>query len=122
NDVQDHLHSDSIMDRPTSRDQFAPVASAYLSSDAHKRPDEIAAVVEQFDIGSGWALDVGTGAGHLAYELARHTEGVVAFDLTPEMLKVVQAEAANLSLANISLVQGEAEHMPFKDGTFSGVG
>lgn len=110
------------MDRPSSRDQFAPVASAYLSSDAHKRPDEIAAILDEYDVGSGWALDVGTGAGHLAYELARRIQGVVAFDLTPEMLSIVRGEAASLALSNISLVQGDAERMPFADNLFSGVG
>jgi len=105
----------------SSREQFAPVAAAYLTSDAHARPDEIGEIVSEFVTQPGRFLDVGTGAGHMAFALAPKATSVVAFDLTPEMLDVVAEEAERRSLTNIQTCQGLAEHMPFADESFDGV-
>lgn len=64
-------------------------------------------------------LDVGCGTGaviellHSAYPSARCT-GV---DLTPDMIAVAQAKA----LPNCSFVVGDAEDLPFEDGSFDAV-
>jgi ubiquinone/menaquinone biosynthesis C-methylase UbiE len=46
-------------------------------------------------------------------------EGAVSgIDMTPEMLAKARAGAAELGLENVSYVEGEAESLPFADGSF----
>jgi len=63
-------------------------------------------------------LDVATGTGTVAAELARRTGcSVVGLDQSEEML----AEARRRVPARVALVQGDAEHLPFPDACFDGL-
>ncbi len=42
----------------------------------------------------------------------------MALDLTPSMLRQVEAEATRRGLGNVSTVQAAAEEIPFEDGSF----
>ncbi len=60
------------------------------------------------------ALDVGTGAGALAFALAPLVREVVAVDFVPELL----AEARRRAPANVVLVEADATQLPFEDASF----
>jgi ubiquinone/menaquinone biosynthesis C-methylase UbiE len=60
------------------------------------------------------ALDVGTGAGALAFALAPHVREVVAVDSDPAMLAQARAAAP----ANVEVVEGDAQHLPFESFSF----
>lgn len=107
--------------RPSARDQFGPVAETYLTSAVHASSDALAELVALVNPNGGKVLDVGTGAGHAAYAFAPHVDAVVAFDMTPEMLAVVERESAAKGLANISIQQGDALDLPFGGRAFEGV-
>ena len=63
-------------------------------------------------------LDVATGTGMVAAELRRRADcTVVALDQSPEMLAAARARFANAG-ARVELVQGQAEELPFADGSF----
>jgi len=64
------------------------------------------------------ALDVGAGAGALAFALAPLVREVVAVDLVPELL----AEARKRAPANVELVQADATALPFETASFDLVG
>lgn len=102
-----------------ARGQFGPVAEKYLTSQAHAQPDEINKVLDQMGLTDGVALDVGTGAGHLAYALAERVDQVVAVDITPEMLELVRQQAEKRGLGNISTRLAPAEDMGFADESVS---
>jgi SAM-dependent methyltransferase len=55
------------------------------------------------------ALDVGAGTGALAYALAPLVREVVAVDSDPEMAERARLDAP----ANVEVVVGDAEHLPF---------
>ncbi len=110
-----------MLDKTSSQEQFGAVAAAYLTSKAHDRPAELAATLDRCAIKGGRVLDIGTGAGHMAFALSPRVDAVVAFDLTPAMLAVVEAEAKVRGLANISASLGDAESLPYEAGTFDGV-
>jgi demethylmenaquinone methyltransferase/2-methoxy-6-polyprenyl-1,4-benzoquinol methylase len=73
---------------------------------------------------NGRYLDVATGTGDLALAVSRARPGaeVIGLDLNREMLVVGQAKAgAAAEGRHISLVQGDAFHLPFGDDSFDGV-
>lgn len=85
---------------------FAPWASCLVRS-ADPRPGER-------------ALDVGCGTGIVARAVAPRvgtTGKVVGLDLNPNMLSVARAAAAREGLA-IEWRQGQAEELPFPDGSY----
>ena len=102
--------------------QFGPQASAYLASQVHAQGADLAAIAaivrERVAAGLGVrTLDLGCGGGHVAYAAAEQGASVVAYDLSPEMLAVVAAEAARRGLP-IATVQGAAERLEFADAAF----
>jgi ubiquinone/menaquinone biosynthesis C-methylase UbiE len=105
----------------TVRTQFDPRAQAYLSSAVHSAgPDlERAKVLVSGAVPSAArALDIGCGAGHLSFALAPHVARMVALDPSPSMLAAVSKAAAVKGLAGIETRQGNAESLPFDDGSF----
>jgi demethylmenaquinone methyltransferase/2-methoxy-6-polyprenyl-1,4-benzoquinol methylase len=76
-------------------------------------------LVSRLDVGSeDTLLDVATGTGAVAAELARETGcSVVGLDQSAEML----AEAGRRVPPRVSLVRGDAEHLPFADASFDGL-
>ncbi|MBL8087494.1 MAG: class I SAM-dependent methyltransferase [Chthonomonas sp.] len=103
------------------RDQFGPAAERYLTSGAHANEAALARCVELAQPRGGAVLDVGTGAGHLAYAFAPHARKVVALDPTPEMLQVTARTATERGLDQIETLLGFAEELNFEDGAFEGV-
>jgi arsenite methyltransferase len=66
-------------------------------------------------------LDLGCGAGTDTFVAAQMVgpEGrVTGIDMTPEMLAKARASAAQMGLADVELVEGEAESLPFPDESF----
>jgi ubiquinone/menaquinone biosynthesis C-methylase UbiE len=100
--------------------QFGSNAEYYLASEVHSKGadlEEVVAVARQRP--SVRALDLGCGAGHVAYALARGGAGrVVAYDPSSEMLSVVAQEALSRGHDAIETIVGAAEDLPFEDGSF----
>jgi demethylmenaquinone methyltransferase/2-methoxy-6-polyprenyl-1,4-benzoquinol methylase len=65
-------------------------------------------------------LDVATGTGLVALELVRHGCEVIGLDQSEEMLAGARAKLMGdpAVAAHVTLVQGEAEQLPFADGEF----
>lgn len=102
-----------------SRERFAEHASEYVTSAHHAGGDDLDAVVRLADASPQWvALDVATGGGHTAIAIAPLVAGMVALDLTPEMLETARAHAEERGAAGIEFVLGDAEALPFPDESF----
>ena len=63
-------------------------------------------------------LDVAAGTAHVGRGLAPRVKHVTAFDVTPEMLAEGAAAAARAGIENMSFESGNAERLPFEDGSF----
>jgi ubiquinone/menaquinone biosynthesis C-methylase UbiE len=59
-------------------------------------------------------VDVGSGTGAFAFAVAPRVREVVAVDSDPAMLEQARATAP----ANVELVEGDAQRLPFADGAF----
>jgi demethylmenaquinone methyltransferase/2-methoxy-6-polyprenyl-1,4-benzoquinol methylase len=67
-------------------------------------------------------LDVATGTGMVAAELlSRARCTVVGIDQSPQMLAAARARFAGEESARVRLLEGQAQSLPFPDGTFDGV-
>ncbi|HTO24255.1 MAG TPA: methyltransferase domain-containing protein [Gaiellaceae bacterium] len=82
------------------------------------RAAELADQVENFVVPGGEerALDVGTGAGALAFALAPLVREVVGVDRVPELLALARERAA--AFDNVTFVEGDATALPFEDFSF----
>jgi ubiquinone/menaquinone biosynthesis C-methylase UbiE len=99
--------------------QFGATARAYLESETHSTGGDLELLAQEVAaIPKAAVLDLGCGAGHASFAVAPHAASVTAYDLTPEMLAVVEREAAARELPNIATVQGMAEELPFPEAHF----
>ncbi|MGV3513197.1 MAG: ArsR/SmtB family transcription factor [Novosphingobium sp.] len=71
--------------------------------------------------GLGRMLDVGTGTGRIAELLAPHAEHVIAFDKSPDMLRIARARLQHLRADSVELVQGDFAQIPFAARSFDTV-
>ena len=66
-------------------------------------------------------LDLGSGAGTdslVAAQMVGEEGRVTGVDMTPQMLAKARAAAAEMGAGNVDFVEGEAEKLPFEDGSF----
>jgi demethylmenaquinone methyltransferase / 2-methoxy-6-polyprenyl-1,4-benzoquinol methylase len=107
---------------------FAPIGPTYdryarLLS-LHQDPRWRSFLVSRVEAGPGGRLlDVATGTGAVAVELARRYDcTVVGLDQSSEMLAVARARVASAGLARrVELVEGHAAELPFEDAAFDGL-
>ena len=65
-------------------------------------------------------LDVATGTGNIALKAAAAGAQVVGVDLTPELFGTARSRAARAGVS-VDWVEGDAEELPFEDGSFDRV-
>jgi SAM-dependent methyltransferase len=105
--------------RNLSARQFGDNAANYLHSPVHARGADL----ERLQALSGrlrpqQALDLGCGAGHAAFALARGgATSVIAYDPSGPMLAAVGREAVVRGHAQIATRQGAADQLPFEDAS-----
>jgi SAM-dependent methyltransferase len=123
----------SVSDEP-ERDYIFPIGRPWAEDLGY--PEELASVpdgaVESFaGVANPWqlgrlapgerVLDLGSGAGTdslIAAQMVGAQGRVTGIDMTPEMLAKARAAAAEMGAENVEFVAGEAERLPFADGSF----
>jgi ubiquinone/menaquinone biosynthesis C-methylase UbiE len=99
--------------------QFGPNAAAYATSNNHAKGASLARVIELVQPQPHWrALDVATGAGHMALAVAPHVAEIIASDLTLQMLETATKLAHEKSLTNLRFELADAEALPFDAASF----
>jgi ubiquinone/menaquinone biosynthesis C-methylase UbiE len=101
------------------REEFTRQAETFSASAAIAD----AALTERFvtalgEAGQGSVLDVACGPGILSAAIAKSAGDVVAFDLTPQMLKKAQQRCAAAGVGNVTFREGNAAELPFADASF----
>ncbi|HEY2542095.1 MAG TPA: methyltransferase domain-containing protein [Gaiellaceae bacterium] len=106
-----------MADVPELPDRFARTADR-VAAHQDERATELAEAVRTFLLPSGGerALDVGTGAGALAFALAPFVREVVGIDRVPELLDRARERAG--PHPNVTFVEGDAERLPFEAASF----
>jgi len=109
---QDEIHS-------RVRAQFGRAAAGYTQSAVHRDPGALEKVVNLVQPKPGdVALDVATGAGHVAMAMAPHVARAIAYDMTEDMLEETRRSAAARGLKNLTTQKGAAEELPFLRESF----
>ncbi len=89
----------------------------YVTSERHAKGQDLAWLIDGLNPQKGQrAVDIATGGGHTALRLAEHGVIVTALDITPEMLKEVETQAAQHGLV-IQTALADAECLPFEDAS-----
>ena len=118
----------------SAREQFGRQAAVYARGDVHNVADTLQPLVDLARPGRGLrAVDVGTGAGFAAFELARHGAHTIAYDPTVPMLQQARRLAGERDLLGngrrgevsspggvgegLRFVQGTAEDLAFPDNS-----
>lgn len=103
------------------RDRFSRVAANYTRASFHTAAERLQEVVELARPRRGdLVLDVATGTGNTAFALAPHVRRVVGLDVTKAMLDQARRIAAERGISNVDWVIGDAQRLPFAEGTFDG--
>jgi len=65
-------------------------------------------------------LDIATGTGDLAINIAKNTsaEKIIGLDISEGMLKIGKQKVAKEKLQNVELILGDSEKIPFSDSSF----
>jgi ubiquinone/menaquinone biosynthesis C-methylase UbiE len=101
------------------QERFGAFAASYATSRPHARGNSLALLVELVAPQPAWtALDIATGAGHVALAFAPRIAHAVASDLTPQMLAVARGLAGERGIGNMSVAEMRAEALPFAGATF----
>lgn len=106
--------------RTSSTEQFNAQADKYARSEVHRYGASLPVLIEYADPQpEDVALDVATGTGNTALELAPQMAQVVGLDMATKMLAHAQNRADEEGKRNSIFVRGSAEDMPFNDGAFT---
>ncbi len=100
--------------------QFGRAAEAYSISPDFAEGKDLVWLAEQAgpDLHAS-ALDLGTGAGHASFALARCAGHIIGLDITPQMVQAASRNASERNIAHYRGSVGNAEHLPFPDESFS---
>lgn len=100
------------------RTEFSKQAEAYSKSYISNQ-EALSLIVQESELREGdLILDVATGTGFLAIELARHSRRVIGIDITSAMLARASKAKGEKGIPNLSLLMADGESLPFHDETF----
>jgi ubiquinone/menaquinone biosynthesis C-methylase UbiE len=109
-------HENRVRDEFTRQAETFSVSAAITDAELTQR-----FVTALGDAARGLMLDVACGPGILSAAIAKTAREVVAFDLTPEMLKRAAQRCNAAGLTNVTFREGNAAELPFADGAFDAV-
>lgn len=99
--------------------QFGATAAHYRTSGSHAHGKSLSRLLELVSPRPDWlALDAATGAGHTAAFLAPHVSGVIAGDMTREMLHQAALVCSEKHLSNVLFVRESAQALSYRDDVF----
>lgn len=101
------------------RQEFTKQANAYAANTSIADPERVARLVRAVDPApDARVLEVATGPGYVAMGFALACREVVGIDLTEAPLAIARRTAAERGLRNVRFETGDADRLPFDDGSF----
>lgn len=104
---------------PDFREFFSRNAPEYSKSKSHAKGSDLKELIEMLSIDRGMlCLDMATGTGFTAIELARKCRQVFALDATKQMLKEAQINADKAGVSGIEFIESTVENSGLETGSF----
>ena len=94
-------------------------AAMYDGRYAEEQKAKYKAALKSVKVAGAVVLDVGCGSGLFFQQIAANASIVVGVDISHKLL--VKAKENARSFGNVSVLQADADHLPFKDGPFDAV-
>jgi ubiquinone/menaquinone biosynthesis C-methylase UbiE len=99
--------------------EFTQQAQLYAANPLIANPDRLAALVQALHPEPGMrVLDVATGPGYVAAAFAQAGCEVTGIDLTTAPLSFAEQMRASRGLSTLHFQQGDAQKLPYSDGSF----
>ncbi|WP_077326071.1 class I SAM-dependent methyltransferase [Virgibacillus siamensis] len=96
---------------------FSKNSDAYVTSSTHSTGDDLSLMIDWLKPEASMSmLDIATGGGHVAKQLAPHVKQVVATDITEAMLANTAKHLHTCT--NIDFEIADAENLPMEDNSF----
>lgn len=112
--MSDAAHSELI------RDQFTRQATPFSTAAPIADAGALKMILDAARAGpDDEVLDVACGGGIVVCAFAPHVRHATGIDMTPAMLERARALAAEKGVANVAWREGDVEHLPFPDASFS---
>ena len=100
------------------RDQFTRTAQVFGDFAVASRVAEAERLARMVRVtSSDRGVDIASGPGTLALRFARHVRWIYALDLKPAILHRARNSAAEQGLRNVAFALGDAQAVPFADGS-----
>ena len=106
-------------DKRKIKQRYDTTAESYDEQYAEEQQRKYKKTQENVNVVGKAVLDVGCGSGLFFGEVASQTEMVVGVDVSRKLLLKAKKNAD--AFPNASVLQADADHLPFKDGFFEGV-
>jgi ubiquinone/menaquinone biosynthesis C-methylase UbiE len=101
------------------RESFTVQAAAFAANPWVMDEDRIHRLVAAARLtGKERVLDVATGPGYIAEAFAGAAREVIGIDLTGAMLSIATERTKERGISNVSFRTGDAQNIPFENGTF----
>ncbi|MGD0450672.1 MAG: class I SAM-dependent methyltransferase [Candidatus Bathyarchaeia archaeon] len=91
-------------------------AEMYEERYAEEQKAKYKAALEKEDVTDGMVLDVGCGSGLFFREVTAQSGMIIGVDISRKLLLKAKKQAD--SLTNVSVLQADADHLPFKNAFF----
>ncbi len=113
--------TDSSKQRRKVQEIYSGDSDYYITSTPHAKSSSLARAVEILNPSGGVHLDVATGAGHTAFQMAPRCDWVIASDLTQGMLESTRKNGAQKGVKNARLLRTDSEAIALRDGAVDSV-
>lgn len=97
--------------------EFSAISAYKLAAWQRSYIEKIKKYLLDKDLRGKTLIDIATGSGYVAVEMAKLGMHVIACDLSPQAIKNLKRYQKELSLRNLELIVCNAEKIPLKDNT-----
>jgi ubiquinone/menaquinone biosynthesis C-methylase UbiE len=115
--LDENMTDEAARQREKVQKIYSGDSDYYITSTPHAKSSSLTRAAEILQPEGGVHLDVATGAGHTAYQMAPKCAWVIASDLTKSMLESTRKNGAEKGVTNARLLCTDSEGIALRDAS-----